>query len=222
MDEMKGMRIKTLTVGMLRANCYILSDNETGRAFLIDPGGEYKKILSEVKNENVSVVSILCTHGHIDHIGSAGKISQNLGVPIFISFKDSKNFSASLLGVLHGNAFSKPRNLEFSGEREELQLGANSVRVIQTPGHTPGSLSFLAGNNLFCGDLIFKGSIGRTDFPGGSLDDLMSSLRDKVFVLPDETVIFPGHGPSTSVGEEKRSNPFIVSIARGARGGNKI
>lgn len=211
----EDLKVITLEVGMLGTDCYLVQDGGTGDGYVIDPGGEARKVLDAVDGIGLKCLGILCTHGHMDHVGAVGKVAEGTGAPVYISEEDSRILAGTVQGLgarLGGLLVSKPRGVELLKGGDSLPMGEHAVRVLFTPGHTPGSLSFLIGGNLFCGDLVFQGSIGRTDLRGGSLESLMESVRREVFVLPPETRIFPGHGPATTVGAEKRYNPFLSRI----------
>lgn len=210
---------KVLPVGMLGTNCYIVMDEETGEGFVIDPGGEAGKVTAAAAESGLKCLGVLCTHGHMDHVGAVGKVADALGAPVYISEPDSPALAGTGRGVaarLGSLVVSRPRGFEFLEEGDTLEFGEHVVEVLATPGHTRGSLSFLCGDDLFCGDLVFQGSIGRTDLRGGSLEQLLESVRRHVFVLPGSARIFPGHGPATTVAEERRRNPFLRGVQGGA------
>ncbi len=208
-------RVLRIIVGMLGTNCYIIFDEKLKEGYVIDAGAEAKRIISNLRSNAVKCLGVLCTHGHMDHVGAAGKVAEELSVPVYISHEDSSILTGSASGITTkiGSLFiSKPSGVEFLRAGQKLSFGENTVKVLSTPGHTRGSVSFLAGDILFCGDLIFEGSIGRTDLKGGSLTELLASVKREVFTLPDETRLFPGHGPATTVGRERRSNPFLINL----------
>jgi len=210
-----AIKVIRLEVGMLGTNCYILQGPDEGGGYIIDPGGEARKILDAAGTSGLSCLAILCTHGHMDHVGAVGKVAEATGASVLISEEDAPILAGSAQGISGrlGSLFvSKPSGVEFIKGGDSLPLGENTVKVLSTPGHTTGSLSFLAGDGIFCGDLIFQGSIGRTDLKGGSLPDLLNAVRREVWVLPDETKIYPGHGPVTNVGVEKETNPFLRNL----------
>ncbi len=211
------MIFEHLTVGALQTNCYLLGDKKSRRAAVIDPGAEGIRISNKLGELGLDLVAILCTHAHFDHILAAWTLKRQSGGHIYISSKDRP----TLLQVIFGLAprFSpeirpvSPSDVDHDlAEGDKLMLGEITVEVIETPGHTPGHVAFYLREQgmLFSGDLIFSGSIGRTDFMGGSHEDLMDSVRTKIFILPGDTAIFPGHGNSTSVGREKSQNPFFL------------
>lgn len=210
--------IKRLGVGMLGTNCYIVMDRETGEGYVIDPGGDARRILDAASEAGLKCLGILCTHGHMDHVGAVGKVAEATGAPVYISRDDSAILEGKVRGIggrIGSLLVSRPGGVEFIGEGDTLRFGEHELKVLRTPGHTRGSLSFLCEGNLFCGDLIFEGSVGRTDLKGGSLEQLLEGVEREVWVLPPETRILPGHGPVTTVAAEKAANPFLRNLGRG-------
>ncbi len=203
------MIVETVQVGQLATNCYILAGQEGGQGVVIDPGAEPDKILAAAETKKIKIVKILNTHGHWDHIGANRALAEAVGADVYIDSRDAevlgdpqKNLSA----ILSDGDSQKADKLLENGET--LQVDGLDILVLHTPGHTPGSSSFLAGDKLFCGDLIFLESVGRTDLPGSNGPDLFTSIREKAMSLPDAVTIFPGHGPSTTVGWEREHNPY--------------
>ncbi|MFH1151269.1 MAG: MBL fold metallo-hydrolase [Actinomycetota bacterium] len=216
---MPELIVKTLEVGMLGTSCYLVMDGSPGPGFIIDPGAEARVIVETAGSSGMACHGILCTHGHMDHVGAAAKVAQALEAPVYISGLDSGALTGhghGIAGRLTSLAVSKPGGVETVQDGDTLDFGSRSVTVLDTPGHTPGSVSFLCEDNIFCGDLVFLGGVGRTDLRGGSFADLLDSVIRHVFTLPDEAVIYPGHGPATTVGRERSSNPFLREL--GARG----
>ncbi len=201
------MKTVCLTTGPIGTNCYLLI--EEGKGLVIDPGGDGERILWEIQKENVTLETILLTHGHFDHIGGIEALTDAFpDVPVLISKADlpmlsdpQKNGSLSLSGrgitVVRGEALAA--FVSFAGKE---------IQVIPTPGHTEGSCCFLVENSLFTGDTLFRGSVGRTDLYGGDSSELFYSL-EKLKALPDSLLVFPGHGAETTLGREKRQNPFL-------------
>ncbi len=202
-----------LPVGPLQCNCSIIGDETTHEAMVIDPGDDIADILALIGKHNLQVKQIVITHAHIDHVGGAMKLRAATGAPILLNQNDSAllkmlDIQAAWLGM------SPPGKVEIDhsiSDTDKVQAGPFLAQVMHTPGHTEGSicLYFPAEKKLLAGDTLFAGSIGRTDLPGGSFDKIIRSLREKVLALPDDTVVVPGHGPLTSIGEERESNPFL-------------
>ena len=202
-----------LPVGPLQCNCSIIGDEMTREAMVIDPGDDIAEVLSLLQKHNLQVKQIIITHAHIDHVGGAMKLRTATGAPILINENDY-----ALLKMLDVQAawlgMQNPGKVEIANslaESDKVQAGALVANVIHTPGHTEGSicLYFPDEQKLIAGDTLFAGSIGRTDLPGGSFDKIIRSLHGKLLALPDETVVVPGHGQLTSIGEERQSNPFL-------------
>jgi len=205
------MQIKTLMVGVIAANCHIAWCEKTGEAVVIDPGGDGEKINRFLDQQGLKVKYIVLTHGHGDHIAAVDEVRQKTGAQVAIHPKDAPMLTdpqKNLSGFLGGAVKLKPADLEVS-DGEEIIFGTKKLKVLHTPGHTLGSISLYGEDVIFSGDTLFFGSVGRVDFPGGSWDKLLKSIRDKIFVLPDYTRVLPGHGPETTVGYEKKHNPFL-------------
>jgi len=202
-----------LPVGPLQCNCSIIGDEASREAMVIDPGDNIADVLALIQKHNLQVKQIVVTHAHIDHVGGAMKLRAATGAPILLNQNDYTllrmlDVQAAWIGV------PPPGNVDIDhsiGELDKVQAGSLVAQVMQTPGHTEGSicLYFPAQKKLIAGDTLFAGSIGRTDLPGGSFEKIISSLHEKLLTLPDETIVVPGHGPLTSIGEERDSNPFL-------------
>lgn len=209
------MILERLVVGMLQTNCYLLCDEQTRQAVVIDPGGDAARIIKRLQQLNVTLAAILNTHGHFDHVLDAWALMEAMGGLIFLHPKDEPLLMDHTVGL--GAAFTasarSPQGKvdEWLEEGEELSFGNLRLKVLETPGHTPGHVAFHLpeAGVLFVGDTLFAGSIGRTDFPGGSYPRLIQSVKDKIFPMDDATRVLPGHGPETTVGREKRTNPFF-------------
>jgi hydroxyacylglutathione hydrolase len=209
------MILERLIVGMLQTNCYLLGDPHSRQAVVIDPGGDVDRIAVRLKHHQLELVNILNTHGHFDHVLDAWALKERLGGKVVLHASDKailQDRSVGLVGMFSALKKSPKGAIDlWVREGDHIQVGGLRLEVIETPGHTPGHVSYYLSeaNIIFVGDTLFAGSIGRTDFPGGSYDQLIRSVRTKIFPLVDSTVVYPGHGPETTVGQEKRSNPFF-------------
>jgi hydroxyacylglutathione hydrolase len=222
---------EVILVGMLQCNCSILGDPATGEAIVVDPGDEIERILEIIRRHGLKVRSIVSTHTHIDHVGGLAGLHRATGAPVLIHEADLelyKNLDAQAewLGV---PTPAMMRIQDFVKEGDTLRWGGYEARVLHTPGHTQGSISLvvdassvptgkgppnvpadtLTAARLLAGDTLFQGSIGRTDLPGGSFPQILSSIREKLLALPDELVVYPGHGDTTTIGSEREFNPFL-------------
>ncbi|MDH7600793.1 MAG: MBL fold metallo-hydrolase [Armatimonadota bacterium] len=207
-----ALELRCLTVGPLETNCYLLWDRETYSAAVIDPGGDADRIIDEISNHGLRVERVLITHGHIDHCYSAADVAEQCGASVMMHSADVEMLQVSLEIAGQFYDMSDYRSVspsEFVSEGDVILIGQHEVKVIHTPGHSPGSVSYVAAVGIFCGDAVFASSIGRTDFPGGSHELLIRSIKSKILSFPDDTVLYPGHGPSTTVGRERRSNPYL-------------
>lgn len=207
------MKVVRLPVGVYAANCYIVYDEDIHEAVVIDPGGAGDEILDKLNELNLKVKYIILTHGHGDHIGGVEDVRKGTSAPVLIHEDDAellkddtRNLSSMMI---MGSVEVIPDKLLKDGEK--LVLGDYTINIIHTPGHTPGGISIKIEDNLFTGDTLFAGSIGRTDFEGSSYEDIISSIKKKLILYPDDTAIYPGHGPSSTIGREKKYNPFIIN-----------
>ncbi|MHB0914299.1 MAG: MBL fold metallo-hydrolase [Thermoleophilia bacterium] len=204
----------TRPVGPLQGNCYLIFDEASHECVIIDPGEDADEIIGSIEEAALKVSAIFLTHGHSDHLGATAEVAAATRAPVYGSaearavladpgsyrlFPGMPEFEPAEVGVILAGG-------------EAIDIGSISIRVIATPGHTPGSLTYAAFGGLFCGDLLFSGSVGRTDLPGGSFDVLASSVRKLMLKYPDETVVYPGHGNATTIGHEKENNPFLADL----------
>jgi hydroxyacylglutathione hydrolase len=203
-----------LPVGPLQCNCSVVGDELTREAMVIDPGDDIDDVIALIRKHNLTVKQIVITHAHIDHVGGAMKLRQITGAPILLNQNDY-----ALLKMLDAQAawigMKPPGKVDIDQSVEQadvVRAGDIAASVLHTPGHTEGSvcLYFPAAKTLIAGDTLFAGSIGRTDLPGGSFEKIIQSLHDTVLALPDETVVVPGHGGLTTIGNERESNPFLM------------
>jgi hydroxyacylglutathione hydrolase len=204
--------LRMLVVGPIQANCFILGCERTGAAAVIDPGGDADKILVALAGDKLRCVSIINTHGHFDHCGENKRVKDVTGAELMIHRADApmilkQGASGKMWGMTVENSPPPDRYLE---DGETISIGDISLRVLHTPGHSPGGISLVTDNVVFVGDTLFAGSIGRTDFPGGDYDGLIRNVREKIFTLGDPVIVYPGHGPKTTVGRERKTNPFFV------------
>lgn len=212
------MKVKILTVGMFQSNCCIPYCPETKEAVVIDPGEEGERILSFISDNRLDVKYIVNTHAHIDHVSALTEVAGSLRVPVLLHKEDDFIFNnLAYQGSLFGLEAPKGVTIDrFVEDGDEIAFGRETLKVVHVPGHSPGSIALLADSVrphiVFSGDTLFKGSIGRTDLFGGSFDQIMESLRDVFLALPEDTIVYPGHGESSSIGAEKRYNPFLLQL----------
>lgn len=204
------MFLKKIIVGDLEENCYILADETTRNAIVIDPGADYERIIKVLGENRLLPCLVVNTHGHSDHIGA----DADFNLPVYIHKLDAKCLKDPQfnLSFLMGTPFSVPVKEVITVENGGIiKLDSLSLEVIHTPGHTPGGVCLKMDKVVFTGDTLFFGGVGRTDFPGASEQQLLASIRDRLLSLDDATTIYPGHGPSSTIGNEKRRNPFLIN-----------
>lgn len=206
---------KTVVVGPLQCNCTLLACEDTKEGILIDPGDEPEKILREVEASGIKVKYLLHTHAHFDHIGGTKGVKEKTSALVCLHRADEFIYKMlPVQGKMFGMSFEAAPDVEkFLEDEETLNFGHHRLQVIHTPGHSPGGVCFklLGGDEpVFSGDSLFYGSVGRTDLWGGNTDTLIHSIKNRLLTLDDDTEVYPGHGPKTLIGKEKRSNPFLV------------
>jgi hydroxyacylglutathione hydrolase len=202
-------------VGPLQCNCVIIGDEQTKNAIVVDPGEDVEQIADVLRRHELKVKAIIATHAHIDHVGALASLKQLTGAPAMIHEGDVPLYEqlaqqAAWLGVPTPSTTALDRLLM---EGERLEVGGHTLHVLHTPGHSPGSVSFVVDQvtpTVLSGDTLFAGSIGRTDLWGGSFPEIIDSIRTKLLTFPDEVVVVPGHGPLTTIGAERKTNPFLV------------
>jgi hydroxyacylglutathione hydrolase len=217
------MIIETLVVGPLQENCYIVGDEDSREGIIIDPGDEAQRIVEAVGRLGLTVRAVVNTHGHIDHIAAAQAVKESLGAKLYLHPGDLRYLPHTVeQGAMFGIFEAREPVVDVHlADGDEISFGALRAQVIHAPGHTPGGCLLRIGDDVFCGDLIFSGSIGRTDLPGGDYKTIVDSLERVVLTLPDHVRLHPGHGPSTTAAVERRFNPFLQGLRpRGTGEGN--
>ncbi|HSB16025.1 MAG TPA: MBL fold metallo-hydrolase [Bryobacteraceae bacterium] len=207
---------EVLPVGMLQCNCSVFGDEQTREAIVIDPGDNVEEILGILERHRLRATLIVITHAHIDHVGGAAKLKAVTGASVLMNeddegVYDQLDMQASWLGM------ATPRRVEIDGKTRDgdtVRLGSSDFSVLHTPGHTPGSICLWlpSENKVIAGDTLFRDSIGRTDLPGGDFRKILVSIRDKLLTLPEETLVLPGHGDTTTIGREKEFNYFLQGL----------
>jgi glyoxylase-like metal-dependent hydrolase (beta-lactamase superfamily II) len=202
-----GIILKTIVVGGIATNCYVLGDDQTMQAIIVDPGADAGKIKGVLQKEKLTPCAVVLTHGHFDHIGEI----ESFGVPIYVHKNDAVLLPEGVqkLSVNFGPLQKRGVVLHFLENNDTIPIGNRAVRVLHTPGHTPGGICLVIDGILLSGDTLFRRGIGRTDLPGGSYEQLLDSLREKVLSLDEGIAVFPGHGLPTTIGEEKEENSFL-------------
>ncbi len=211
--------VETFPVGPLGCNCAVIADPETKEAIVLDPGDDAERILEFLRQSGLRAVALVHTHAHFDHVGVTARMKKETGAPIFLH-EDDRPLYARLpeQGRMFGFHFETPEAVDRSlSDGDRIPCGGGFLEVLHTPGHTPGSVCLrLSGDRpvLFSGDTLFRRSIGRTDLPGGSTPQILSSIERKLLILPGDLAVLPGHGESTTIAEEARLNPFVGSRSR--------
>ncbi|MBQ2747530.1 MAG: MBL fold metallo-hydrolase [Firmicutes bacterium] len=202
------MKITCIPSGMLQANTYIVAEENTNKAFIVDPGGYSKKTVDLINNENYELEYIILTHGHSDHTDGVAEYKRLFPAAKIVACEKERE----LLEDPRKSMSYGPIDFEVEiwvKDGDVLKLGDKELKILHTPGHTPGGMCILVENHLFSGDTLFQYSIGRTDFWGGSFADIKKSIQNKLYVLHDDTIVYPGHMGTTTIGAEKRGNPFV-------------
>jgi len=202
--------LERLEVGNLSTNCYILGCEETKKCAVIDPGDEGERILDLISEKELQLEKVINTHGHYDHVGADSFLKQKTGASVYIHRADKALLENDPINKMFGLLDHTPVKADVLLEDgDDIIIGSLTLKVIHTPGHTPGCICLLVDHYLFSGDTLFAGSIGRTDLPGGNYQEIILSLKNKLAVLEDDLQVFPGHGPQSNLGFEKRTNPYF-------------
>ena len=210
---MSDRQIVHLVVGPVQTNCYLVMNQKTKETIIVDPGAEADRIVSALTKMQAKPVAILLTHGHFDHAGAAASLAEKYGLLVYAHEKEAETLADSrinLSGPMAGGAVTYHADI-FLKDEQEIDLAGFHIRVLFTPGHTPGGCCYYMEQEdvLFSGDTLFRTSVGRSDFPGGSASALVRSVKEKLLILPEETHVYPGHMEETTIGYEKRHNPFV-------------
>ena len=211
------MILETLLVGPLGVNCYIVGDDKTREALVIDPGGNARDVLDTLRHGRLRLVAIVATHAHFDHLLALDEVRAQTRAPFLIHADEAQVLANAATGALFfGFTMRQPAPADrLVREGDEVRAGSVSLKVLHTPGHSPGGICLLYEKCVFVGDTLFQGGIGRVDLPGGDYATLMRSIRDQLLTLPDDTIVYPGHGDATTIGEERQLNPFLRPLITG-------
>jgi glyoxylase-like metal-dependent hydrolase (beta-lactamase superfamily II) len=221
MSDVTELMVRGVVVGLFRENCWIIGSRRTGEAVVVDPGDEPDEILALARDMGVRITRIVCSHAHLDHLMAVGPIKAQTGAPFLLHPHDLgiaakvPQAAAQWLGI---EVPPPPPPDALLAEGDDIEVAGVQLRVLHTPGHTQGSVSLYGAGMLFSGDTLFRGSIGRTDLEGGNAPQLLSTIVDKLLRLPDDTLVLPGHMAQTTIGHERRTNPFILAELRRRRG----
>lgn len=199
------MIIKTIPAGSLQANCYIVMDEDTKEAVVMDPGGDSDWIIKTIESIGAKIKYILLTHAHADHDGGVVDLKKKYDVPVYMNKAEEEYMEKD--NFVFGRI---PKFYSFINDGDILKIGSLEIKCLHTPGHTKGGMCFLIEDKVFTGDTLFQGSIGRTDFSGGDFNEIIKSINDKLLVLPNNVEVYPGHGPKSTIIFEKMRNPFLV------------
>ena len=212
---LNSVHVRTITVGAFQENTYLVIDEGSHRAVIVDPGGEGQRLVGEIERSKATLDAIWITHAHVDHVGAIASVKERWNVPVYLHPSDRRLFEAAgRQAEVYGVPFEEPPapDQEFA-DGQQLRVGNVEMSVMHTPGHSPGHVVIHGSGIALVGDCLFAGSIGRTDLPMSNPQQLADSLK-KIAALPPETVVYPGHGPETTIGEERISNPFLNGTAR--------
>lgn len=212
---MRELQVERFPVGPLQTNCYLVYDSDTLEAVVIDPGNDAPMILSRIYKLKLNVKAVFLTHTHGDHIGALREVIEVTGAPIYVHPLEADWLADPLknLSIHIGEEVQAPEATHLFQSGETIDMLGRTWTVIETPGHTPGGVSLAVENFVMTGDALFAGSIGRTDLPGSDSEALLRGIREGLYRLPDDTVVYPGHGSSTTIGKEKRTNPYVRSAS---------
>jgi glyoxylase-like metal-dependent hydrolase (beta-lactamase superfamily II) len=212
------LMVGSVVVGLFQENCYVVGSRRTGEAICVDPGDEIDEIMALARELRLRITKIACSHGHLDHIMAVRALKEATGAPFLLHQDDlelARGMPESAFRLLGRRELPTPDPDFFLADGDDVEIPGLGLKVIYTPGHTPGSICLYTDGLLFSGDTLFQGSIGRTDLPGGSFPQIMESIVTRLLPLPDETIVRPGHMDQTTLGAERRSNPFVLeALAR--------